>query len=56
MSVSLRDAVSCHEEDLAVSRSDAVLMFFLLRLFRRLQRVGTVAMIDLAEYGSDLES
>jgi len=43
------------EKQLAVAARDAALMFFLMRLFRRLQRVGTVAMIDLAEYGSDLE-
>ena len=35
---------------------DASLMFFLLRLFGRLQRLGTVPAIDLKEYGRSLEA
>lgn len=39
-----------------VSAPDVSLMFFLLRLFGRLQSLGTVPAIDLAEYGRTLEA
>ena len=38
------------------SESEASLMFFLLRLFGRLQALGTVPAIDLAAYGQSLEA
>lgn len=38
-----------------ISAPDVSLMFFLLRLFGRLQTLGTVPAIDLAEYGRTLE-
>ncbi len=38
-----------------LSIAEASLMFFLLRLFGRLQRLGTVPAIDLREYGTSLE-
>lgn len=38
------------------SAPDVSLMFFLLRLFNRLQTLGTVPAIDLAEYGRTLEA
>lgn len=41
---------------LATSEPGAALMFFFLRLFARLQGLGTVSAIDLAEYGRALES
>ena len=44
------------QSEIAVADEEGALIFFLLRLFRRLQRVGTVAMIDVAEYGSVLEA
>lgn len=44
------------QSEIAVADAEGALIFFLLRLFRRLQRVGTVAMIDVAEYGSVLEA
>lgn len=43
------------QTELTVADREGALIFFLLRLFRRLQQVGTVAMIDVAEYGSVLE-
>lgn len=39
-----------------ISAPDVSLMFFLLRLFGRLQTLGTVPAIDLAEYGRTLEA
>lgn len=44
------------QTEIAVADQEGALIFFLLRLVRRLQRVGTVAMIDVAEYGSVLET
>lgn len=44
------------QTEVAVADQEGALIFFLLRLFRRLQRVGTVAMIDVTEYGSVLEA
>lgn len=38
------------------SEAGASLMFFLLRLFARLQTLGTVPAIDLAAYGQSLEA
>src|SRR4051794_29345509 len=40
------------QTNMTVADQEGALIFFLLRLFRRLQRVGTVAMIDVAEYSS----
>jgi hypothetical protein len=40
---------------IAYSEAGASLMFFLLRLFGRLQTLGTVPAIDLAAYGQSLE-
>ena len=42
--------------ELTVSDADAGLMFFLTRLYTRLQQLGTVTAIDLAEYARDLQS
>lgn len=42
--------------ELATSEPAGALMFFLLRLFARLQALGTVSAIDLAEYGRSLEA
>jgi hypothetical protein len=42
--------------EIDVSAPDVSLMFFLLRLFGRLQKLGTVPAIDLAEYGRSLEA
>jgi hypothetical protein len=41
------------EDDLVIDRCDSefALMFFVLRLFRRLQRIGTVPAIDISRYG-----
>ncbi len=50
--VSYRDA----SPNLTISDPDAGLMFFLTRLYTRLQQLGTVTAIDLAEYGRRLES
>ena len=44
------------QPEIAVADQEGALIFFLIRLFRRLQQVGTVAMIDVAEYGSVLEA
>jgi hypothetical protein len=44
------------QTEIAVADQEGALIFFLLRLFRRLQRVGTVAMIDVTEYGIVLEA
>ena len=44
------------EPQLDISTPEASLMFFLLRLFGRLQQLGTVPAIDLAEYGRTLEA
>lgn len=41
---------------LVTSEPDAALMFFFLRLFARLQGLGTVSAIDLADYGRVLEA
>lgn len=41
---------------LGTSEPGAALMFFFLRLFARLQGLGTVSAIDLAEYGRVLEA
>lgn len=50
--VSYREA----SPDLTISDPDAGLMFFLTRLYTRLQQLGTVTAIDLAEYGRRLET
>lgn len=50
--VSYREA----SPDLTTSDQDAGLMFFLTRLYTRLQQLGTVTAIDLAEYGRRLEA
>jgi hypothetical protein len=42
--------------EVTISESDGALMFFLLRLFARLQALGTVRAIDLAAYGRALEA
>ena len=42
--------------DVTISEEDSGLIFFLLRLFQRLQLLGTVPAIDLAQYGAWLES
>lgn len=42
--------------EVATSEPDAGLMFFLTRLYTRLQKLGTVTAIDLAEYGRPLEA
>lgn len=42
--------------DLTVSEAEAGLMFFLTRLYTRLQNLGTVTAIDLSEYGRPLEA
>ncbi len=39
-----------------VSETESSLLFFLLRLFGALQRLGTVPAIDLREYGRSLEA
>lgn len=44
------------EPEVDISTPEASLMFFLLRLFARLQAMGTVPAIDLAEYGRSLEA
>lgn len=44
------------EPSIDISAPDVSLMFFLLRLFSRLQALGTVPAIDLAEYGRTLEA
>ena len=44
------------QPEIAVADQEGALIFFLIRLFHRLQQVGTVAMIDAAEYGSVLEA
>lgn len=41
--------------EITLSEPAAALMFFLLRLFGRLQALGTVPAIDLAAYGQSLE-
>ena len=41
--------------ELAVNSTEGGLMFFLTRLFTRLQQLGTVTAIDLSEYAPDLE-
>jgi hypothetical protein len=41
---------------ITLSGSDGALMFFLLRLFARLQALGTVRAIDIAAYGESLEA
>lgn len=43
-------------QTISTSEAEASLMFFLLHLFRRLQQVGTVTAIDLAEYARNLEA
>jgi hypothetical protein len=40
----------------AISEADGALMFFLLRLFARLQAMGTVRAINIAAYGTSLEA
>ena len=42
--------------ELDVSAQDAALIFFFLRLLRRLQQVGTVPAMDLLRYGKVLEA
>lgn len=42
--------------ELTTSAPEGALMFFFLRLFARLQALGTVSAIDLAEYGRSLEA
>ena len=42
--------------ELTLSESDAGLIFFLTHLYTRLQKLGTVPAIDLAEYGRRLEA
>jgi hypothetical protein len=42
--------------DLSVSEAESSLMFFLMRLFGRLQELGTVPAIDLTAYGRSLEA
>jgi len=44
------------EPAIDISAADVSLMFFLMRLFGRLQALGTVPAIDLAEYGRTLEA
>ncbi|MEX2193859.1 MAG: DUF6602 domain-containing protein [Thermoleophilaceae bacterium] len=44
------------EPEVNASVAEASLMFFLLRLFGRLQELGTVPAIDLREYGKSLEA
>jgi hypothetical protein len=39
-----------------ISEADGALMAFLLRLFARLQTMGTVRAIDIAAYGTSLEA
>jgi hypothetical protein len=41
---------------LEASEPEAALMFFLLRLYRSLQAIGSPMVIDLAEYGRSLEA
>lgn len=41
---------------ISTSEAEASLMFFLLHLFGRLQKLGTAPAIDLAEYARDLEA
>lgn len=45
-----------HEGELTFSEACASLMFFLMRLFGRLQALGTVPAVDLAAYGQSLEA
>jgi hypothetical protein len=42
--------------EITTSEPEASLMFFLLHLFGRLQQLGTVPAVDLAEYARDLEA
>jgi hypothetical protein len=42
--------------ELSISETDGGLMFFLTHLYTRLQQLGTVTAIDLAEYGRPLEA
>jgi len=42
--------------DLSVSDADGGLLFFLTHLYTRLQQLGTVTAIDLAQYGRPLEA
>ena len=42
--------------EITFSKASTSLMFFLLRLFGRLQAIGTVPAIDLAAYGRSLEA
>ena len=42
--------------EITTSEPEASLMFFLLHLFGRLQQLGTVPAIDLAEYARQLEA
>ena len=43
------------EPAITLSEPEGTLMFFLLRLFARLQALGTVRAIDIAAYGTSLE-
>jgi hypothetical protein len=43
-------------QDVTVSEGESSLMFFLMRLFGRLQTLGTVPAIDLTAYGRSLEA
>jgi hypothetical protein len=45
-----------NDPEITLSEPGASLMFFLLRLFGRLQALGTVPAIDLAAYGQSLEA
>jgi hypothetical protein len=42
--------------EITTSEPEASLMFFVLHLFGRLQQLGTVPAIDLAEYARELEA
>lgn len=42
--------------DITFSEPEGALMFFLLRLFGRLQALGTVPAVDLTSYGATLEA
>lgn len=47
---------SGQQPTVTTSEPDTSLMFFLLRLFQRLQRLGTVPAVDLEAYGRSLEA
>jgi hypothetical protein len=44
------------EATVTTSEQDAGLMFFLTRLYTRLQQLGTVGAVDLSEYARPLEA